>query len=121
MSGPASFAGGASSSRGGLRKRPAKQEVQEYSDSEGSEEREGSEVDMDLTLTARVWDDLVDMEKFWTHAAVAVAELLAGTLVLVCLASCLGAPTWRCVFSMSWPYLQQAEVVLSRALGEIPC
>lgn len=53
--------------------------------------------DEGLDIAARIWDDLVDMEQFWTHAALAVVELVAGTVALMAIASCLGAPTLRCV------------------------
>eukprot|EP00892_Ulva_mutabilis_P012670 jgi/Ulvmu1/9776/UM056_0016.1 len=63
--------------------------------SEQSDETDASDLDADDGLAARVWDDLVDMEKFWTHAALAVVELLLGTGALVAVASSLGAPTLR--------------------------
>lgn len=98
-------AGGAGPSGGGPRRRARRQEPEELPDegndnsSEYSDETEVTDGDAGerLDLVARIWDDLVDMERFWTHAAVAVVEVVAGSLALVAIASCLGAPTLRCV------------------------
>lgn len=91
--------GGGGNGLGAARRRPDhKQGPEESSDdgSETSEEGAATEAEPGDGLAARVWDDLVDMEKFWTHAALAVLEQAAAAVVLAAVASCLGAPALRC-------------------------
>lgn len=80
----------------GTSRRRAQQQEPADNCSETSDEADFSDVDADDGLAARLWDDLVDMERFWPHAVLAAAELAGGTLLLGAIATCLGAPTLRC-------------------------
>jgi hypothetical protein len=51
--------------------------------------------EQDRDLLGQLWDDLVDMEPFWTHVLLALLEVMLGTCMLLFVATCLGAPSFR--------------------------